>query len=423
MASYELESLSDWYRTDEARKMVREFHYDFAREPRAMDAARQRHTEIMAELEAYLKHEKGLLSRYEFTGSAYEGLKVAGKELEFDVMFVLKNGNQLRVEKDVTSSRYGHLYPKDANATIHFKSVSERGEVLPFHVRDKFHGELQRWLNRRVAHNPALRGEIKIRYGGPAIRAVVYRYGEEWFNVDLVPAYEVINGFERQLYVAKPRGDDDTLWRHSLSVEEKNRLQNIDGPDNGCRKKVVRILKVVRDKEPGLDKMVSFYIKNLIIEMTDSKVPRLDWSEKNFALRLRDVMIEMACRMDRGVLNHPCDDSMNILEDLSYPIRQNIATRLRRIVRSEIKAKKIFGGSFVPRSNSFFNDALPSWTSGDVAPRASSADGMDLMLRQREEKEDADNSLLWGVGGVAAIGLGLLAGYGIHKYMQANKKE
>ena len=159
-------------------------------------------------------------------------------------MFVLNDGHLLNVEKDPTSNRYGHLHPKNPDAEAKFKSVSEKGEIVPIRVRSKFHSELQKWLNKRQTDTPKLHGEIKIFYSGPAVRATVYRNGKEWYFVDLVPAYEVNNGQKKEIYVAKPRGNDDTLWRHSFSVDEKKRLVNIDGPDNGCRKKIVRILKV-----------------------------------------------------------------------------------------------------------------------------------------------------------------------------------
>ena len=161
-------------------------------------------------------------------------------------MFVLNDGNHLRVEKEVTSNRYGRLFPKTPANEEKFRKFMERrsDEVVPERVRNWFHGEVQLWLNKRTRENPGLRDEVKIRYSGPAVRAIVYRFGEEWYNVDLVPAYEVKNGFQNELYVAKPRGDDDTLWRHSLSVEEKDKLKSIDGRDNGCRKQIVRILKV-----------------------------------------------------------------------------------------------------------------------------------------------------------------------------------
>lgn len=333
--------MADWYSTKEASETILRFHQTFARQPPEMEEAKQRHTTIMNELNDYLKGERKILSRFEFTGSAYEGLKVGGKELEFDIMFVLNDGQLLTVEKDPVWNLYGHLKPKNQDAAEKFKAVTEDGEIIPIRVRDRFHGELQKWLNRREKDTPKLRGEIKLRYGGPAIRANVFKDGKLWYFVDLVPAYEVNHQGRKEVYVAKPRDADQDSWRHSFSVEEKRKLQNIDGPDNGCRKKVVRILKVVRDNEAGLDKMISFYLKSKIIQMSDRQ-PQLDWSEKNLPMRLRDVMLEISEDMERGVLKHHFDNSVNLLHDLSQPVRMNIASRLKKIATNARTAKEVF---------------------------------------------------------------------------------
>ena len=67
----------DWYASKEALETIEKFHQEFARQPQEMEEAKNRHVVIMNELDTYFKRENKILSRMEFTGSAYEGLKVS----------------------------------------------------------------------------------------------------------------------------------------------------------------------------------------------------------------------------------------------------------------------------------------------------------------------------------------------------------
>ena len=66
-----------WFNTAEALNTVQEFHFKYAREPSEMNEAKVRHVQIMDELINYLKRDRGILKRCEYTGSAYEGIKVS----------------------------------------------------------------------------------------------------------------------------------------------------------------------------------------------------------------------------------------------------------------------------------------------------------------------------------------------------------
>ena len=78
---------------------------------------------------------------------------------------------------------------------------------------------------------------------------------QKFYSVDMVPAIEIPRGNGKSdYYVAKsikglsrPRN----TWRQSFSLEEKKRLVTADD-GNGCRKQVFRVLKVIRNREPGL---------------------------------------------------------------------------------------------------------------------------------------------------------------------------
>ena len=90
-----------WQRTPEFNKLMIEYHEKNARRPQMQmaEAKRGHMTRYTKELEGALKA-AGICSRLEYTGSAYEGVKV-NNDLEFDFMVILEGGRQLEVFTNV----------------------------------------------------------------------------------------------------------------------------------------------------------------------------------------------------------------------------------------------------------------------------------------------------------------------------------
>jgi len=64
-----------------------------------------------------------------------------------------------------------------------------------------------------------------------------------FYSVDMVPTIQI---GEEDYYVAKPIkavSEPQIAWRRSFSLKEKERLLTLD-EDNGCRKQLLRVLKV-----------------------------------------------------------------------------------------------------------------------------------------------------------------------------------
>lgn len=232
-----------WYNSAEGLKAMRDFHQNFAREPtKEIKEAKKKLEEVIKDVTAWFAVHSNQLQKTEYTGSSYEGLKIASSKMELDVMFIFKHGSKLDVKTDPQFPRFAYLDPSETDA---FKDYLMEGHLSPDKIKNRFHGDLQLWLNSRKSE---VRGEVKISYGGAAIRAEVFHKPEPhsdwqfWFDVDLVPAFEV-NHNGTEIYVAKQRVKSEPAWRHSYSVEEKKKLRSIDDK-NGCRKQVIRILKV-----------------------------------------------------------------------------------------------------------------------------------------------------------------------------------
>jgi hypothetical protein len=82
----------DWHSDAELNDAATRFHDKYARQPQRLDEARAVHKLFLDEIEQYLRS-KDICSRIEYTGSSYEGVKVAKNadddDLEFDVMIIM----------------------------------------------------------------------------------------------------------------------------------------------------------------------------------------------------------------------------------------------------------------------------------------------------------------------------------------------
>ena len=92
----------DWHNDARFNETCKNFSQSKAAEPKTeMTEAKKVHTLYTNTFQQHLQ--KGeLCSRLEYTGSAYEGVKVDAKangssDLEFDVMVIMKGGHQLQV--------------------------------------------------------------------------------------------------------------------------------------------------------------------------------------------------------------------------------------------------------------------------------------------------------------------------------------
>ena len=230
------------------------------------------HTEIMQEILSYLT-EESVCYHIEYTGSSYEGTKVhkslTDDDLEFDVMLIMNGGEHLFSEEISNNRGYAFLKvkPGKANEAILKNRTSRPKRPLlsfydadqllldPNKVRNRFSGELQKCINNlKDKFYKELRVELILRGHGPAIQLDVnwVTSGKKFYSIDLVPTYIVdyVESDMRNYYVVKPLrrtgGMKKYEWRKSTSLDEKEMLATADGPDNGCRKKVLRILKVLK---------------------------------------------------------------------------------------------------------------------------------------------------------------------------------
>ena len=67
-----------------------------------------------------------------------------------------------------------------------------------------------------------------------------------------------------------------SAWRQSFSLEEKEKFNAMDS-DGGCRKKVLRVLKVIRNREVSLQPLMLFLLKIALFTEIDKRSSQNDW--------------------------------------------------------------------------------------------------------------------------------------------------
>ena len=276
-----------------------------------------------------------------FQGSSYEGIKTLASPLEFDCLIVL-GGRAFKAPDDCPAG-YTKLKPNGQGLSI--KKLCEGDFLSPQKIRAKFESELQKSINN-------LRRPFKMVLvkHGPALQIDVYRdWGGYWYSVDMVPGFHVRVRNDYHVYVAKPykplsygfsSEDAHLSWRRSYSIEEKLKFKNIDR-DNGCRKMVVRMVKVMREIDSPLSALPSYMIKTAVMNLDRDR--DLDWHQRCLGLRFVDVLSYLSTHLSLGHLPHHFLDGssglepLNLLSDIDEEVLNNMAGRLKNLLNSKAK--------------------------------------------------------------------------------------
>jgi len=245
----------------------------------------------------------------------------------------------------------------------------------------KFMGELKRSLQQcqHEARRGAYKGpykltddqleqmrhiddRIKLRRHGPAIQMDVMHLSDtldDWqgtptkkkkkkrpkpfYSVDMVPTIQISGSDD--YFVAKPIKGASKLqmeWRRSFSVKEKERFANLD-EDNGCRKQLLRVLKVLRHRDGGLGVLSSYHLKTVIFRMADSArfSDSAKWKSDCLGQRLVDVIRQMENEVVEGVMPHYYIPKINLLDGKKEEAVVNLRNRLKNLRNSQQKMMKM----------------------------------------------------------------------------------
>jgi len=333
-----------WYKRNSFYEVVSKFHDDHCRVPNSVEMGRETHERFKNLLEVALRN-MDICHRLEYKGSAYEGIKVnktpQDPDAEFDIMVVMKGGNELQAHPVPGHPGYAQLVKP---AAFVCESLVTDGTQLSESTSRKFFSALQTCIN----NSPEMRNRCILRRHGPSATQMDVHNGNttgaKMYSVDWVPTYQLVGG---DYYIAKELRDGDPssmCWRQCFSLQEKEKLNGIDS-DGGIRRKVIRVVKVIRNASPELRALSSFHFKMAAFYVFDdmpATIPRNNsWAFDRLGERVIDVLKKLEGFLDRGFMPLYFMRSANLLSKFSPAAQNNMRDRLHVLTTSETELIKL----------------------------------------------------------------------------------
>ena len=354
-----------WHSDKSFCEKVKKFHDAYCRQPSKespefIQANRLLHT-CLDQLGELLTGQ-GLfkLHRYEYRGSTYEGVKVYkdvdDPDLEFDVMFIIQGGSKLSAVS-TGSPGYFNLKPapefKDKYPTLFSKSVDEStGCLSAKKTRETFFSQVKRAIQILETSKSAEQDGISLdtnwhlREHGPAVQIDVIRRGppgKKLFSIDLVLQFELGNsGDIKAIYIPKKSSDDAVekeSWFRSYALQEREMFDGMDR-NNGCRKQVLRILKVIR-KRNELASLSSYHLKTALLKQVKAQPNPERWKQSDLGARLMDVIRQLAVCLSKHYMKHYFMQNYNLFEKFEDSAMENMKCRICRLCSNQTKMESI----------------------------------------------------------------------------------
>ena len=180
-------------------KALHAFKEKYCKEPKEPNnKGKQKLDSLLKELNNHFSESFIPCKKPEYTGSSYEGLKLIGDELEYDVMFIFSGGEHLKALPIKGEEGFAELeISSDSEAgKLKFKKYLEGNKISPSKIKNKFKGVLQEFITKF----PNYKDVLKMKEHGPAIQLDWVEKEKLFFSVDLLLSFEVqVDGGEFQL--------------------------------------------------------------------------------------------------------------------------------------------------------------------------------------------------------------------------------
>ncbi len=258
---------------------------------------------------------KGIVSRREFTGSAYKGTR-ASDAGDYDQLWIKRD---LQVQKRPVSGTPGHF------------RMSRNGLLVDAgKERNVLKGEVQKALNQfGLAQRSVIRDHI------PAVQLDVFAHtslNRLVFSVDLVYTLD-LGGDNKHMYVPK----EDT-WLQTVTPEEVRYMKKIDQGNNHWRL-CVKIIKLIRDQEATLAPLSGYVYETALLEEHGEHPDPAARSKLEVTEVIRMLLTRVAAAVEKGFMEHYFlkrngQPGVNILPPLGAVTQENITNRLRRLARN-----------------------------------------------------------------------------------------
>ena len=360
-----------WHEDSALNDQLRDFHDRLARFPAKKDIRDVRiyHDRLIKQIQKYFEE----VSRIEYQGSMYEGVKVSSTCLEFDNMFVFKSKGSLEnITHDIPTGfcqlRVG-VYKEQYLRIL----TNDNGVLLPKKMMEWFKTRIIQILETLGIYDDV---DVYMKRGSVSVELRIYKPSEAdlpsrtpWYYVDLVPAFEVdgetlvtkscptviyekrnVHKGKITKIAASPLTGETNTWRISRAKDEKNIIRHADDLDNGCRKMCLRILKVIIVVDPYLRNLKSYAIKTTLLALLRNT--ELSWDAENLGLRVMDILKSLYISLSRGILpSHFYGDGVNILDDVGPRALGAMTSRIKNLFLHRVKMENLLVPSNTDRGS------------------------------------------------------------------------
>ncbi|XP_054713086.1 cyclic GMP-AMP synthase-like receptor [Uloborus diversus] len=298
-----------------------------------------------------------LYQRNYYTGSSFSGLRISRPD-EYDINLVLKlpySANDIEVQFQPQTPSFVKYKIKNPE-----KYQEKYGKLAPF-IKDGYlmPKKLRTWIQgvvdkARVSYQvPQKCKSLTPGSSGPAVTVYLNKENGDKIDIDLVLTFECalkekppgIDGrvYERvknklQCFLVpksyqksnpSPINDQecDRLWRTHFPVAENDIIN-----DKGCVKPVIKLLKLLRDKE-NWKILASYYLKTVVMWMVLSNPNQEYWREDKMGERFIEALKKLADYVKNKKLPYFFSSKQNLLYKMGDVQSNNIFFRLTRIIR------------------------------------------------------------------------------------------
>ena len=321
-----------WHDQPEIKTLLQNFHRKYARYPTSrIKKAKKRFKVYTNYLEDNLRAQ-GMCSRIEYTGSVYQGVVVPYTNMDFDIVVIQPPDISRNLTPVYRSPGYYSLKTADEKAGLLMDPnlLDDKGFLLPVESLDNFFGILQQIIN-----NHGEMSEVtKLRRSGPSVQmdtCRMNRSGIVMYSVDVVLGYEILVGGQKCVFVAKPPKtpgpQTSKAWRKSSSLEEKALFHGMDR-DGGCRKMVLRILKIMLKRQTELEGLTSYNLKTALLHEVRNVS---SWKQSKLVPRLIAVLHRLCRSLEDKTQSDYFVPDTNLLAKLSSAAMTAMGNRLRAI--------------------------------------------------------------------------------------------
>eukprot|EP00112_Aurelia_sp_Birch-Aquarium-sp1_P025307 Seg8354.1 transcript_id=Seg8354.1/GoldUCD/mRNA.D3Y31 product="Cyclic GMP-AMP synthase" protein_id=Seg8354.1/GoldUCD/D3Y31 len=287
------------------------------------------------------------------TGSYYQGLRVY-EATEFDIDVELELCDPLFTNKDpgwvqLSCKQAVKKELEKLGATTFLSLMDSKGSIIPEKVVQWFKKVCQQALDSLIKSGAGIMEDLKLvvdsRKCGPAVTIGVTSKSGKHFDVDLVPVYCHGDATDRHKYHCVPKkGPKSNLWRITHFSAEKRLLE-----EPGCAKKVIKLLKLFRDRRgEKWKRMASYYLKSIVMYMISDE-RRISWRENHIGQRYFDALTILNERLIQHYIPFYPDAKENLLRRVGKTTVEKMQKDLETVLKEIHEHPESLRGLFAVR--------------------------------------------------------------------------